>query len=196
MCENCKKEAENAKNEEILKSLDLDSQKELFQAKNEKDVETTTITIDPVNLGLYGLINFYTILTLKMQNMDNKIGLFANFKDLLVKERLKVLFRGAFPAFCGFMTLSAGQIVAEENTNMKILKWPQILLFTQILAHPWFVISARVMSNKGRLDKNMFVCAQNLARHEGLRGFYRGFLPLLIFQLSWRYEDLYYFIFG
>ena len=77
MCENCKKEADQAKDNEILKSLDLNSQKELFQVKNEDEVEITKITIDPANLCLYGLINFYTILTLKMQNMENKFSLFA-----------------------------------------------------------------------------------------------------------------------
>ena len=45
--------------------------------------------------------------------MDNRIGLFKSLKNLLVKENLKVFYRGGLASLAGVMTLSMGTVIAE-----------------------------------------------------------------------------------
>ena len=68
----------------------------------------TSITISPMNFGLYALMNVSAIWTIQMQRLENKLKLFAGLKSMLVKENLKIFYRGGLASLFGFMTITSG----------------------------------------------------------------------------------------
>ena len=81
--------------------------------------------------------------------------------------------------------------------------WPFIFLFGQVLAHPFFVIAARVQYSgfegayynrkmPENAFSNMFKTIANIKKFEGFRGFYQGFIPSTIFMMGVYHSDLYY----
>ena len=81
--------------------------------------------------------------------------------------------------------------------------WPLAFLVGQVFAHPFFVIAARVQYSgfegkyyHGKMPENafsnMFKTIANIKKFEGIRGFYKGFIPSTIFVMGMYYADLYY----
>ena len=136
------------------------------------------------------LVNAMNIVLLRTQNIEyrNNKSLLLAVKDVVVVDKHRMLYRGLVPTTFAFTHLISAKMqvrrmVADGDENQLAHLWLPVYLAMAALAHPWFVVSARVQFAPfcgNKVNNNTVDCLINLIRKEGFRGLYRGFAPSLI----------------
>lgn len=98
------------------------------------------------------------------------------------------------------------RIVVDDNENDSemLATWPLFLGLGLLVAHPFYLLANRVMyagfensliaGVKPSANKNFFRAAGSVYRENGLRGFFRGFVPYSIFMVGMYHASFYEFL--
>jgi len=120
------------------------------------------------------------MITVRMQCCDykHKFRFLKTLKEVVQTERHKMFYKGLAPNLMGqcylYCSVIAGHFLKQQDYGFLC---PLVFLLTSAMAHPFFVLSMRLLH--GTAHHNIFSLLVALKHKQGLGALYRGFLPSL-----------------